>query len=249
MRPARRRFRILAGAFLPAAFVALAAASNPRPAAPSERMANTRSQVPDRAVIEWSSESRAGRTRLSLFSNRFAILKTVDARGGESVEHRILSAEELAVYEKFVTDLFPKTGPSGVSATREGDGHLVSTVRMTSLSGRSWSWTWDELGEAPLSAAAIATAASQLAGTVREKRKIDDPWKDAPPVVGERLVRFDGIVFVVTGIDSAQDLVELEAIGQPLRSRTPRAELHSHFLLERDEVAIGGQSAATAPAR
>jgi len=224
----------------------LAAEKDPRKV-PSTRIQTASEKIPARTLFEWTSNGPRGRSRLSLFSNGLAILKSPRSEGKEGIEHRVLSGNEMEVYERFVNNLFASAPASGGTAGRVGEGVDRFSVSMTLSDGKTWSWFWSSFDTIPLTASTLAASADSLAASIRNKREIDDPWKELAPAVGERLVRVDGVVFVVTRYDATQEVAEMEAEGQPFRAVAKRSELHWTFVAERDEAAFDGGSAAPRP--
>jgi hypothetical protein len=220
---------------------------------PPPSSSSTPPPAPDRALLEYSAETPSGTLRLSLFSNRLAILKSTDRDGRAKVEHRLLSAEEVAVYGAQLERLLQDPGPEGKSEGCTGDLMGSLRVRITSASGAVWSWRWCELVDRPLAAAQAEAYARDIADSIRNKRKIEDPWRDAPPALDERLVREDGGVWRVVAVDTAQDFVELASVDQPVRLKLKRARLHELFILERTELELappaksGGEKPPTQP--
>jgi hypothetical protein len=178
--------------------------------------------------IEWIRQSREGYERLTLFTDRTVVWKTVDG-GGEQVRRKTLTSEELDFYCSYFTrrevwelpnDLRTGltgefTGQSSVTAARK-DG-LVKRVR------------FDDLSALTADAAALRAALEGL------KSVISNPLAPAsrftadvlPP--GTVLKRFDGAIFRVLRVEKEKGVVEIVGVSEPYSQFVKLEELRFQF--------------------
>lgn len=213
----------------------------PTPASPAmERIQTAATSIPDRAVLEWIRRSPAATTRLSLFSNGLAVLKTTPGshRDGEAAtvaevprtEHRLLSPEEMAVYEKFLSGIVDESGRSDGGRDCAGVDSPTNEIRVVLADRRSYGWQGCDLTSPPRAAASALSMAEDIAGSVRGKRDLDDPWAGSDPKAGEKVRRSDGALFTIVSYEPFTTMVELKQVEGPLRLRIPRIDLHKTFL-------------------
>lgn len=218
----------------------------PTPASPAMQRVETAARaIPDRAVLEWIRRSPASTTRLSLFSNGLAILKTTPGshRDGAAAttaeaprtEHRLLSPEEMAVYEKFLSGIVDESGRSDGGGSCAGVDSPTNEIRVVLADRRSYAWRGCDLTSPPRAAASALSMAEDIAGSVRGKRDLDDPWAGSDPTAGEKVRRSDGALFTIVSYEPFTTMVELKQVDGPLRLRVPRIDLHKSFLHDGEE--------------
>ena len=207
-------------------------------------MVDAMRKPPERAILESTVVGPGMKASLRLFSNGLAVLTTEGSDGIVHREHRFLLEEELAVYTARVDALLAPAPASG--ETRVAEAELSSTISITagSSDGKKFAWRWTSLDSPPLVAASIRGLAIDLEQAIRDRHKVDDPWRKSPPPDGEILRKVDGTLWKVLRYDDSVDAVELDSVDGQQYTKIPRSVLHTIFAREVEERAL---DAAPAP--
>jgi len=231
----RERVVLLALLTILAGTAAVAIAEDEVPPPPDP--AATAAKIPDRVLLDWTVDSPNGEEHLRVFSNDIVILRVEPREGTPTTETRLLSSAESQVYRGRIAELLADAAP-----VEESDDQLKATVRfhldVLAADGRHRRFTWGNLSPVGLSLTSLGSLAEDLAASVRGRWKIDDGWKKKLKV-GDRLIRADGVLFVVTLVDPDQDLLELKGVEQPQTMQVRWSALRDEYLPERDETGIG----------
>ncbi|HEV8232057.1 MAG TPA: hypothetical protein VGQ75_06900 [Thermoanaerobaculia bacterium] len=178
--------------------------------------------------IEWVRQSREGYERLTLFTDRTVVWKTVDGRG-EQVRRKTLTSEELDFYCSYFTrrevwelpnDLRTGltgefTGQSSVTAARK-DG-LVKRVR------------FDDLSALTADAAALRAALEGLKSVISNPLAPASRFTADVLTPGTVLKRFDGAIFRVLRIEKEKGVVEIAGVNEPYSQFVKLEELRFQF--------------------
>jgi hypothetical protein len=178
--------------------------------------------------IEWVRQSREGYERLTLFTDRTVVWKTVDG-GGEQVRRKTLTSEELDFYCSYFTrrevwelpnDLRTGltgefTGQSSVTAARK-DG-LVKRVR------------FDDLSALTADAAALRAALEGLKSVISNPLAPASRFTADVLTPGTVLKRFDGAIFRVLRIEKEKGVVEIAGVNEPYSQFVKLEELRFQF--------------------
>jgi hypothetical protein len=165
-------------------------------------------------LVEWTSRSSSGFSRLTLFYDHTLVRKAV-SEGREEIKKRRLSDEEYDYYVGYFgdPDLLRAAGPhpSGTA----GDFLVVSEVTFCPPGGKSWSLSFDSFSGLGYETLRIKSALVNLADSFG--KVLPSPADFAPEKIplGTILRRRDGALFKVTGIDPYAKMVELRGELEP----------------------------------
>jgi hypothetical protein len=178
--------------------------------------------------VEWVRQSREGYERLTLFTDRTIVWKTVDG-GGEQVRRKTLTPEELDFYCSYFTRREVWELPNDLRTGLTGEFTGQSSVTAARKDGVVKRVRFDDLSALTADAAALRAALEGL------KSAISSPLAPAsrftadvlPP--GTVLKRFDGAIFRVLRIEKEKGVVEIAGVNEPYSQFVKLEELRFQF--------------------
>ena len=178
--------------------------------------------------LEWVRQSREGFERVTLFTNRTVVWKTV-AGGKEEVRRKTLAPEELAFYCSYFARRELWEIPEDLRTGLTGEFAAQSSVTLVRDDDTRKRIRYDELSALSADAAALRSALEGL------KSIFTNPLAPAsrftaevlPP--GTRLKRFDGAIFRVVRLEPEKGIVEIAGVYEPYSQFVPIDQLRFQF--------------------
>lgn len=178
--------------------------------------------------VEWVRQSRDGYERITLFSDRTLVWKTVDSRG-EDVRRKTLAPEELEFYCTYFARAEFWNLPEDLRTGLVGEFAGQSSITAARKDGSSKRVRLDDLSSLSADAAAMRAALEGL------RSVFTNPLAPAsrfmadllPP--GTILKRFDGAMFRVLRIEKERGFVELSGVNEPYSQFVKLEELRFQF--------------------
>lgn len=184
--------------------------------------------------VEWVRQSREGYERITLFSDRAVVWKTVaKAPAGESamgeVRRKVLAPNEL----EFYCDYFARAEfwdlPDDLRTGLSGEFASQSSVTLTRPDGSRKRLRFDELSALSAGAAALRSALEGIRTVFTNPLAPASRFTPDAVPPGTILKRFDGAVFRVLRLEKESGFVELKGVTEPYSQFVKLEELRFQF--------------------
>ena len=164
--------------------------------------------------VEWVRQSREGYERVTLFTDRTVVWKTV-AGGKEEVRRKTLAPEELDFYCSYFARRELWELPEDLRTGLTGEFAAQASVTLVRDDDTRKRVRYDDLAALSADAAALRSALEGL------KTVFTNPLAPAsrftadvlPP--GTKLKRFDGAIFRVVRLEREKGIVEIAGVFEP----------------------------------
>lgn len=178
--------------------------------------------------IEWVRQSREGFARITVFTDRTMVWKTVDA-SGEQVRRKTLTAEELDFYCAYFTRAEVWNLSEDLRTGLTGDFAGQSSITAARRDGSRKSVRFDDLSALSADAAALRSALEGLKGVFTNPLAPASRFTADVLPPGTLLKRFDGGVFRVVRIEKEKGVVEITGLTEPYSQFVKLEELRFQF--------------------
>jgi hypothetical protein len=166
-------------------------------------------------LFEWISKTGAASRRLTLFTDRVLVRKSVSEDGKTEMKKRKLSEDEYAFYAKYFANDEFEASARDFDTGLAGDGAEKSTVVVAPPEAPKYTISFDAFSVLSAPAAQLKAALEGLRDSYGKVLPNEEDFTREKVVRGAILRRRDGQEFRVVSVSEDSGVVEMQAVGQP----------------------------------
>lgn len=178
--------------------------------------------------LEWVRQSREGYERVTLFTDRTVVWKTV-AGGKEDVRRKTLAPEEVDFYCSYFVRRELWELPDDMRTGLTGEFAAQATVTLVRDDDTRKRVRYDDLSALSADAAALRSALEGLKTIFTNPLAPASRFTAAVLPPGTKLKRFDGAIFKVVRLESEKGIVEIAGVYEPYSQFVPIEQLRFQF--------------------
>ncbi|MDQ5872455.1 MAG: hypothetical protein M3547_09670 [Acidobacteriota bacterium] len=178
--------------------------------------------------LEWVRQSREGYERVTLFTDRTVVWKTV-AGGKEDVRRKTLAPEEIDFYCSYFARRELWELPDDMRTGLTGEFAAQATVTLVRDDDTRKRVRYDDLSALSADAAALRSALEGLKTIFTNPLAPASRFTAAVLPPGTKLKRFDGAIFKVVRLESEKGIVEIAGVYEPYSQFVPIEQLRFQF--------------------
>lgn len=178
--------------------------------------------------LEWVRQSREGYERVTLFTDRTVVWKTV-AGAKEEVRRKALAPEELAFYCSYFARRELWELPEDLRTGLTGEFAAQASITLVRDDDTRKRVRFDDLSALSADAAALRSALEGLKSVFTNPLAPASRFTADVLPAGTKLKRFDGAIFRVVRLEIEKGIVEIAGVSEPYSQFVPIEQLRFQF--------------------